>query len=79
MRVLLNHGASTEIMDMSGETPLHWAALAGYREACELLLKHGANANASSDEGKTALHLASTNRRIEVVCLLIDAVRVLHR
>jgi len=45
-----------------GATPLHLAAMSGYKELAEILLAHGADINARNSSGKTPLQLAKTRR-----------------
>lgn len=52
-------------------TPLHFAALAGKRQAVELLLSRGAKVNGKGKHGWTALHCAAYKGHKEVVELLL--------
>jgi ankyrin repeat protein len=52
-------------------TPLHSAAAAGQREACEVLLDAGADVNAGQHGGYTALLDAAANRNTELVDFLL--------
>ncbi|KAL2158803.1 hypothetical protein VTH06DRAFT_3995 [Thermothelomyces fergusii] len=54
-RLLLEHGASVDIRDGHGRTPLHWAAEAGHEAVVRLLVAAGANINAASRDGVTPL------------------------
>ena len=56
-------GADVNVKDESGSTPLHSAALFGYREISELLIAKGANVNAKNDAGETPLDWASPSSR----------------
>ena len=56
--------------DESGSTPLHSAALFGYREISELLIAKGANVNAKNDGGETPLDWAINFKQTEVADLL---------
>jgi ankyrin repeat protein len=47
------------IKDPAGETPLHFAALKGHKDAAALLLSYGANVNAKDNYGETPLHAAA--------------------
>ena len=45
----------------AGQTPVHWAALGGHRDAMELLLTHGAHANVRDAAGDSPWHWAAQN------------------
>lgn len=51
--------------DMSGATPLHWAALAGCEDATRELLARGADPNAVDSLGNTPLHWA-----VNISCII---------
>ena len=53
-----------------GMTPLHAAALAGQKEAAELLIDKGADVNAKNEEGVTPLQMASQKGHQSIVELL---------
>jgi ankyrin repeat protein len=60
--------------DISGFTPLHWAAMAGKKDIAELLLANGAKVNAKIDGrfgGCTPLHLAAWTGHKDVAELLL--------
>lgn len=69
---LVAYGASVNVKDKSGSTPLFLAARARNIEVCRWLLEHGAEVDdQSTEEGLTALHAAVANDDVEVVTLLI--------
>jgi cytohesin len=70
VRLLLEHGASVDLADSQGETPLHRAASAGNLESVRLLLDAGANPNAGSRG--TPLAAAAYAGHLEVVRLLLE-------
>lgn len=72
VRILLEHGADTEIRDKTGRTPLHLAAKNGSVRNVKVLLEFGAEVDSKDYSGKTALHLASEERHEHVVKELLD-------
>ncbi|MDR6724211.1 ankyrin repeat protein [Paenibacillus amylolyticus] len=59
VRLLLEHGAATNILDSDGQNALHTAAFhTDQAELIELLLQHGADPSALSNSGQTALDIA---------------------
>ena len=65
------HGS--DVRDVSGFTPLHFAACYGQPKAVELLTRNGANLEAKSVQGWTAAHLAARNGHLECLIMLMDA------
>lgn len=59
VRVLLEAGASPDVRQSGGWTPLHAAAMNGDLVSVELLLAAGADAAATNDEGRTVADLAA--------------------
>jgi ankyrin repeat protein len=77
-RVLLGHGATTNLPDRFGRTPLHLVT----EGACnseqdririvQLLLENGADINAQDEDNATPLHLASHDGRVEIARTLLE-------
>ncbi len=62
VRKFLAQGVNPDIRDAAGYTALHYAALKGHIEICDILLQHGADINATTRAGMaTALHRAATS------------------
>ncbi|KAL2193057.1 ankyrin repeat-containing domain protein [Corynascus similis CBS 632.67] len=58
-RLLLEYGASVDVRDRYGQTPLHWAAKAGNELVVRLLVEAGADVDAVSDDSVTPLEQLS--------------------
>lgn len=56
--LLLKAGARVNARDARGDSPLHFAAVFGYKDVAELLLAYGADINAENNAGETPLHRA---------------------
>ncbi|CZT17723.1 uncharacterized protein RCC_03560 [Ramularia collo-cygni] len=71
IRVLLAHGASTNIKAVGGDAPLHLAAQKGHLESLKLLLDKGAARDDTTSSGCTALHCAVSGGWKECVEILL--------
>ena len=58
--MLLRSGADVNAKNVSGETPLHWAADKGVYEMVTVLLENGADFNAKGNFGKIPLYQAAS-------------------
>ncbi|MUT65234.1 ankyrin repeat domain-containing protein [Paenibacillus sp. NEAU-GSW1] len=71
IKLLLEHGAQTNIFDSNGHTCLHSAAFHDDNiELIRLLIEHGAEVNARIEGGETALALAIGQGNVNVAELL---------
>jgi ankyrin repeat protein len=70
--ILIAKGASVDVPDRSGATPLHQAALKGNLKIATLLLDHGAGVDARDHDGATPLHAAALAGQLEMAKLLLD-------
>lgn len=70
---LLSEGASIDIKDQYGNTPLHAAAWSGNVKGAKFLLQRGANVNVKNQFGFTPLHSASYNGHVILIYMLIRA------
>ena len=69
--MLVNNGASANISDKSGTSPLMICAGRGWCGLTDMLLRHQADVNASDKDGITALQLAVEHGHVDVTeCLL---------
>jgi len=71
VKALLDSGSDINEKDELDETPLHTAAVGGYREIASLLIEKGADVNARDVRGLTPLHAAAWMGYPEIVALLI--------
>ncbi|RYP08517.1 hypothetical protein DL764_001848 [Monosporascus ibericus] len=72
VRLLLDHGADVNLVDLNGWTALHTAALQGHETIMKLLLEKGADINVKDCNGRTALHIASSQGHDVVTRWLIE-------
>ena len=72
MKLLLNNGADTDIMDVYRQTPVCTAAVKGQTEAVRLLVNNGANLDIKNRWGWAALGLAGSRKHKEIVDLLLS-------
>ena len=68
---LLGSGASVDLADRDGKTPLFLAALMGNNVIIELLLRHGATLDLSQPNGSTPLLIAAKNGHKKTAELLL--------
>jgi ankyrin repeat protein len=73
LNFLLSKGASPNVRDGQGNTPLQLAAQIGWGEGISLLLDRGATADLPNNGGETPLIRAVQNRDMTTVRLLLAA------
>jgi len=71
LRVLLGRGASSNVQDDRGNTPLMLAVTGNYPECVELLMQQRANVNLANASGETPLIRAVQLRNVELVRILL--------
>uniref|UniRef100_A0A8C5D1W6 phospholipase A2 n=1 Tax=Gouania willdenowi TaxID=441366 RepID=A0A8C5D1W6_GOUWI len=70
-RLLLERDCSVNVLNKTGESPLHILTKQGRSKAALVLLTHGADANLKDQDGNTALHLAMKMNHMDLIKVLI--------
>merc|ERR1712130_806031 len=70
-QLLLEQGASLEVKDKAGRTPLLGAAQGGHTNMLELLQEQGAIVDVQDSKGSTALHLTCAGGHNAAASLLL--------
>ncbi len=70
---LKQQGASVDIRDEEGITPLMLAVQIGFTEGVERLVQHGARVDVTNDQGETPLMYAVHSRNTELMRILLEA------
>ncbi|XP_067661426.1 serine/threonine-protein phosphatase 6 regulatory ankyrin repeat subunit B-like [Haliotis asinina] len=75
LEFLLNkgEGVNPHIQDITGRSPLHYAAGCGKPKTVKLLLEKGVDPNARDGLGMTPFHLAVIQRRYRTVSAMLDS------
>jgi len=71
--LLIKHGASIDLKDFWGWTPLTFAAQVGNIPICRLLIAAGASLDARDKDKRTPLMWAASRNHVDVCKLLINA------
>lgn len=71
---LLQSGASVDLTEANGQTPLFFASKHGHTEIVELLLDANADVNRVDEDGRTALMLAAKYGHSAICTLLLEKV-----
>jgi ankyrin repeat protein len=80
---LLDHSAKnigimiTDIRDLNGNIPLHYAIKFKNIEAAKLLMQHKSNAYITDIDGYNALHLAVRSGSLEIVGIIVSTMSVI--
>lgn len=69
---LIASGASVDVVDDSGETPLHKASVNGHLKIASLLVANGAEVDAKAKDGCTPLYLSACSKHEKVSQYLLD-------
>ena len=70
--LILQRGGDVAIEDDEGKTALHWAAMTGKTDLCQLLGSNGANISAVDQKGWTALHFAAAEGHHDTIRWLCE-------
>jgi ankyrin repeat protein len=70
-RVLLDHGANSDVKDQDGRTAFRHAIDAANRQMVDLFVAKGANVNAKGQDNSTPLHQAAMSGRRDIVEILL--------
>ncbi|KAL0612573.1 Cyclin-dependent kinase 4 inhibitor D [Plecturocebus cupreus] len=76
---LLKQGASPNVQDTSGTSPVHDAARTGFLDTLKVLVEHGADVNAPDGTGALPIHLAVQEGHTAVVNFLAAESDLHHR
>lgn len=76
---LLKQGASPNVQDDSGTSPIHDAARTGFLDTLKVLVEHGADVNAPDGTGALPIHLAVREGHSAVVSFLASESDLHHR
>lgn len=71
VKLLLNHDAAIDQVDIDDRTPLFFAAMQGHRASAKLLVDAGADINKRGPMGQTPLCKALLNRHVGLMELLM--------
>jgi ankyrin repeat protein len=72
VQILIEKGASVNVVTNDNKTPLHWASERGNLKTVALLIEKGASVNAVTTDNHTPLHRASECGNLKTVALLIE-------
>ncbi|KAJ8288416.1 hypothetical protein COCON_G00010750 [Conger conger] len=61
-----------DLVDLDGHTALHWAALGGNAEVCQILMENGINPNVQDLAGRTPLQCAAYGGYINCMAILME-------
>ncbi|XP_059123406.1 cyclin-dependent kinase 4 inhibitor D [Peromyscus eremicus] len=76
---LLKQGASPNVQDASGTSPVHDAARTGFLDTLKVLVEHGADVNVLDSTGSLPIHLAIREGHGSVVSFLAAESDLHHR
>uniref|UniRef100_UPI00398E6A4D inversin isoform X2 n=1 Tax=Pristiophorus japonicus TaxID=55135 RepID=UPI00398E6A4D len=65
-------GARVDLIDQDGHSPLHWAALGGNADVCQILIQNLINPNVQDYAGRTPLQCAAYGGYINCMAVLME-------
>uniref|UniRef100_A0A8C4KEM6 Inversin n=1 Tax=Dromaius novaehollandiae TaxID=8790 RepID=A0A8C4KEM6_DRONO len=65
-------GAGVDLVDQDGHSPLHWAALGGNADVCQILIENKINPNVQDYAGRTPLQCAAYGGYINCMVVLLE-------
>lgn len=65
-------GARVDLVDQDGHSPLHWAALGGNPDVCQILIENKINPNVQDYSGRTPLQCAAYGGYINCMVVLLE-------
>jgi ankyrin repeat protein len=72
IRTLIEEGRNVDLRDLSGYTPLFWAAVLDKADTVQLLYENGADIVATSRSGENAMHRALKFRGMNIYRYLLE-------
>ncbi|KAG5857009.1 hypothetical protein ANANG_G00013980 [Anguilla anguilla] len=69
---LIKGEARVDLVDLDGHTALHWAALGGNAEVCQILMENGITPNVQDLAGRTPLQCAAYGGYINCMAILME-------
>lgn len=70
--VIIAGGARVDLVDQDGHSPLHWAALGGNPDVCQILIENKINPNVQDYAGRTPLQCAAYGGYINCMVVLLE-------
>ncbi|XP_048366382.1 inversin [Sphaerodactylus townsendi] len=65
-------GGRVDLVDQDGHSPLHWAALGGNPDVCQILIENKINPNVQDYSGRTPLQCAAYGGYINCMVVLLE-------
>lgn len=70
--IIVAGGARVDLVDQDGHSPLHWAALGGNPDVCQILIENKINPNVQDYAGRTPLQCAAYGGYINCMVVLLE-------